>query len=360
MKSWKLDSLGGELRLVEVPVPVVRAGSVLIRVEASLLMSYLREYVAGELPVYSAPGMPFTPGGNCIGTIESVGPDVWHLKPGQRAAVSSYFVAQENVSAPGQFLLGVTAFGSPAKKMQGDWPDGTLAEYILVPAHLVTPLAGLDGYNASQLVFLTRYAVPYGGFVRGRLQAGETVVVNGASGAYGSAAVLLALALGAGNVLAVGRNRAALDTLASVGGKRVVPVPLTGAVDADADSIRALAGGGAHLALDMVGNAKDSNATMAVLNSLQRGGRHVLMGSMTGELPIPYLKLMANNLELIGNFMHSRDALSRLAAMVASGLLTLDAFVAVSFALSELPTAMEAASQSGSLGGVVITISRNN
>ena len=49
----------------------------------------------------------------------------------------------------------------------------------------------------------SRCVVPYGGLVRGRLAAGETVIVNGATGAYGTAAVLVALAMGAGMVTAV-------------------------------------------------------------------------------------------------------------------------------------------------------------
>jgi alcohol dehydrogenase len=48
------------------------------------------------------------------------------------------------------------------------------------------------------LTAITRCIVPFGGLVRGRLSAGETVIVNGASGPHGSAAVLVALAMGCG------------------------------------------------------------------------------------------------------------------------------------------------------------------
>jgi alcohol dehydrogenase len=89
----------------------VRAGTVLVRVEASALMSYMKPYVEGKLTAYHAPSGPFTPGGNGIGRIEAVGPDVWHLKAGQRVVISSNLVTTENVAVPGQILLGVTAFG---------------------------------------------------------------------------------------------------------------------------------------------------------------------------------------------------------------------------------------------------------
>ena len=55
MRAWQLDRLGGELRLNDVPLPELRAGSVRVRIEASVLLSYLKEYVEGKLPFYSPP-----------------------------------------------------------------------------------------------------------------------------------------------------------------------------------------------------------------------------------------------------------------------------------------------------------------
>jgi alcohol dehydrogenase len=77
MKAWRLDRLGGELRFETVPIPEVRPGSVLVRLQASTLMSYLKSYVEGRLPAYHAPIGGFTPGGNGVGVIEAVGKDVW-------------------------------------------------------------------------------------------------------------------------------------------------------------------------------------------------------------------------------------------------------------------------------------------
>ena len=88
----------------------------------------------------------------------------------------------------------------------------------MLPAETITPIEGLDKYSLPQLTAITRCIVPFGGLLRGRLKGGETVIVNGASGAYGSAAVLLALAMGAARVVAVGRKRETLDELAKAGG----------------------------------------------------------------------------------------------------------------------------------------------
>ena len=151
--------------------------------------------------------------------------------------LSPHFVAGENVEDPAQILIGLTAMGAGTAAMQADWRDGTLAEFALVPAATVTPAEGLDAVPAAQLAVLKRAIVPYGGLLRGRLTAGETLLVNGATGAYGIAAVLLGLALGAARVVAAGRNAAALDALANAAGPRVVPVRLSSDLQADVDSL---------------------------------------------------------------------------------------------------------------------------
>lgn len=355
MKAWQLDRLGGTLRFKEVEKPEVRPGSVLVRVQASALMSYLNDYVEGKLPVYKAPKQPFIPGGNGVGIVEAIGRDVWHLKPGQRVVISSHFVAGENVFDPAQFLLGVTASGPIAEALQADWPDGTLAEYCLVPKAALTPVEGLDQLSPEQLAVLMRFIVPYGGLLRGRLAAGETLVVSGATGAYGTAAALLAVAMGAGRIVAAGRNQESLEEVVRLGGPRVVPFPLSGDIQKDAAGIRLLAGGGAQMAFDQVGGAKDPNSTLAALHSLHRGGRLVLMGSMNVPLPLPYMDMMFNNWEIIGNFMYPTDAYLRLFDLVRAGLLNTNGIKPRVFPLALLPEAMEVAATAGSLECVVMT-----
>ena len=354
MKAWRLDRLGGTLRLEDLAMPEPRPGGVVVKIEASALMSYLKAYVEGRLSIYSPPQGCFTPGGNGVGIVHAVGRDVWHLKAGQRVLISSHIVAEENVPEPGQFLLGITAGDKIAKALQADWRDGTLAEYALVPRSSLTPLKGLDGVDAARLALLTRFAIPFGGLLRGRLAAGETLVVTGATGAYGTAAVLLALALGAGRVVAAGRNRQALGALTRTAGARVAAVALTGDVSADAEAMHEAAGGGAEMAFDMVGGAQDSNATLAALRSLRRGGRLVLMGSMSAPLPVSYLEVMLNNLEIVGQFMYPRSALIRLVELARSGLLDLDAIDTRVFPLKGFPSAMEAAAKANGLECVVV------
>src|ERR1700687_409555 len=230
MKAWRLDRLGGELRFTDVRTPEPRPGSALGRVEASALMSYLKAYVEGKLPIYNPPPGPFTIGTNGLGVVEAVGRDVWHLKPGQRVVLSSHFVAPENVEDPAQVLIGLTS--SPdAAPVLADWPDGAPAEHALMPVEAITPAEGLDEFDPTQLVTIGRCIIPFGDLLRGRLLAGETLVVNGATGAYGTAAVLLGVAMGAARVIAAGRNPAALEAVARAGGPRGSTVTTHGGGD---------------------------------------------------------------------------------------------------------------------------------
>jgi NADPH:quinone reductase-like Zn-dependent oxidoreductase len=104
MKAWQLERLGGELRLTDVRMPEPRPGSVLVRIKASSLMSYLKAYVEGKLPIYNPPPGAFTIGTNAVGVVEAVGRDVWHLKAGQRVVLLSHFSARENVDDSAQIL----------------------------------------------------------------------------------------------------------------------------------------------------------------------------------------------------------------------------------------------------------------
>jgi len=353
MKAWRLQRPGGALTLKDVPVPELRPGSVLVRIDVSTLMSYLKAYVDGKLPFYNPPKDEFTIGTNGVGTVEAIGRDVWHVKPGDRVLLSSHFVARDNVDDPAQILIGLTA-GAGGDAVLKDWPDGTLAEYALAPIEAVTPAAGLEHLDAPQLAAVSRCIIPFGGLLRGRLAAGETLVVTGATGAYGAAAVLLGAAMAAARIVAAGRNQAALDAIVKAGGSRVVPVVLTGDFEADVAALRNASGGGAHMAFDMVGNAADPNATLAALHSLKRGGRLVLMGSMTTPLPVPYTMMMLNSWEILGQFMYPASAYRRLLELVRSGLLNLSPFQPQLYPLADLPQAMEAAANSGNLEYVVM------
>ena len=354
--AWRLQAPGGVLGIEDVALPTVRAGTVRVRMEAAPILSYLRDYAAGKLPYWHPEG-PFTPGTNGVGVVEEIGADVYHLTVGQRVFVHPHLVSAENTAEPAQILIGLTGISPDSGPMLAAWGDGTLSRQVLMPASVLAPLDGIDTQPGEQLASLGKFGVPLGGLLRGRLAPGETLVVNGATGYFGSAAVLLGLALGAERVVAAGRTGDVLERLREAGGARVRSVVLTGDVETDAKALKEAAGGrGAQVAFDQVGGASDPSSTLAALKSLQRGGRLVLMGSMTAPLPITYGDLMVNDWEVIGNFMYRPAAFRTLVALVRSGQLDLGKVNIRSFAMQDLPQAMDQAARMRGLDCTVVRL----
>lgn len=320
------------------------------------LLSYIGAFIRGELPTYIPFGGPFTPGTNGIGAVEAVGSGVYHFKTGDRVAVNPLLVANEAVKNPAQILIGLTQISPDAQPMMRDWPSGTLCELTVFPASTLVPVQGLDDVSDERLATLGKFIVPYGGLRRGALQAGETLVVHGATGYFGSAAVLLGVALGASRVVAAGRNAAALGQLTEAVGNRVTPVLMTGDVTVDTGALRAACGGGADMAFDIVGHADSPNGTLASLKSLRRGGRLIVMGSLGPALPIDYNEVMLNDWAIIGQFMYDREAYPNLLNLIRANLLDLSKVKLAKYALTDLPRAIDAAAAMSGLDCTVVTV----
>jgi alcohol dehydrogenase len=341
MKAWMLDPKTYRLELIQRAIPKPRRGGVTVRVQAAMVLSYMKELLAGARG-HTFPSRPFVPGTNGIGVIDAIGEGVYHASPGQRVSMHPHLVADERFADPAQLLMGHPArFGESAQSLQMDWVDGTFAEYVEWPASLITPIDSLGEMSAVQALGLSKAVVPYGGLLRVGVQAGEVVAINGASGFYGSAGVLVALAMGASRVLVVGRDAKVLGEVAHAGGDRAIPVVLRGDAS-DTATLRKTAGGAVDAALDMIG-ASSSASTATVLRSLRRGGRLAIMGSCPEPLSISFGEMLANDWLIVGQFMYPKDAPGRLVRLAASGQLNLHAIKPRAYALADLPQAMEGA-----------------
>lgn len=350
MRAWQFYPKDKRLQLDDLPVPEPRSNAAVMRVRHAMVLSYWREVLSGELG-YAIPADPFIPGTNAVGVIEAVGSEVFHLQAGHPVIASPHYVVDERVAEPAQVLIGLTAMGSSRSgglpssgvALQRVWKDGVFAEYAHLPASCITPLETSGTMDDRQWTALAKLVVSYGGLLRGQLEAGEVVLVNGASGFFGSGGVMMALAMGAGRVVATARDASALDELAGCLGPRVVPVALTGDAAVDTAKIQAAATGKIDLALDLVGRAKSAAATSTALRSLRRGGRLVLMGSCSEPLPVPMGEMLANNWAILGQFMYPKHAFANLVKMVVAGTLDPKSVRATSYPLPELPAALDAA-----------------
>jgi alcohol dehydrogenase len=202
---------------------------------------------------------------------------------------------------------------------------------------------------------LGRALVPYGGFVAAGLQPGETVLVNGATGAFGGAGVGVALAMGAGCVIATGRNGAALEDLSRRFGPRVRPARMVGDEERDRAQILATASGPIDLVLDLMPPAATPAQVTAALLTVRPQGRVVLMGGVRQNLQLPYSWLMRNNITLRGQWMYARESVGRLVALVRAGLLDLETTALTRFSLDDVNEAVtHAAAHAGAFQATVI------
>src|SRR5260370_21628277 len=227
-KAWRLHA-HNDLRLDEVETPKPAPDGVLVRIEAGMVLSYMGRVLSGAVP-YNLPPMPFVPGTNAIARVIAAGDNVGHVRSGDRVFLSPHLRGDVPDPEPPQILIGLTAMVTTptALAMQMRWRDGVFAEIAHWPAACVTPLVGLDDRPATELIGLAKLIVPFGGLQRAGLRGGQTIIINGATGYFGSGAVMLAVSMGAGRVIAVGRKEAALKSLRGAFGPRVIPATVTG------------------------------------------------------------------------------------------------------------------------------------
>jgi alcohol dehydrogenase len=339
-KAWRLHA-HNDLRFDDIETPKPAADGVVVRIEAGMVLSYMGKVLSGSVP-YSLPPMPFVPGTNAIARVMANGDNV---RDGDRVFLSPHLRGDVPDREPPQILIGLTAtVTTPAAlAMQMRWRDGVFAEIAHWPAACVTPLVGLEDRPATELIGLAKLIVPFGGLQRASLRGGQTVIVNGATGYFGSGAVMLAIAMGAARVVAVGRSREALERLREVFGPRVIPAVVSGDAAKDIAIIRHAAGGGADVALDLLGAAKSTSTTLSSLRALKRGGRLVLMGSAEVPLEVSFREMLANDWEVVGQFMYERTAPGQLAALAADGLLDLGKILVTTFKLADFRHAVDAA-----------------
>jgi alcohol dehydrogenase len=342
-KAWRLHA-HNDLRFDDVETPQPAPDGVLVRVEAGMVLSYMGRVLSGQVP-YSLPPMPFVPGTNAVARVIAVGANVGHVRTGDRVFLSPHLRGDVPDSDPPQILIGLTAtVTTPAAlAMQARWRDGVFTEIAHWPAACVTALFDMDDKPAAELIALAKLIVPFGGIQRTNLRGGETILINGATGYFGSGAVMLAAAMGAGRVVAIGRKREALENLRDVFGPRVIPAVVTGDAEKDLAVIRNAAGGRADVALDLLGAAKSTSTTLSCLRALKRGGRLVLMGSAEVPLELSFREMLANDWEVVGQFMYARQAPGQLARLAAEGLLDLRKIVVTTFKLADFRRAVDAA-----------------
>lgn len=203
------------------------------------------------------PVPPYTPGLEYAGVVAWVGPEAGALRVGDRVLVDGFRAGPRSSGA-------YRAYGG-------------FASYAVAPAEAVVPVpAGLSFDEACNL--LGNYETAYHCLVtRGRLAAGETVLVHGASGATGLAAVHVAKLLGA-TVIATGRSPERLAIVKAQGADHVLATARpdgSAGLGALRDEVKALTGG---RGVDVVYDGVGGDLSVESLRCLRFGGRFLIVG----------------------------------------------------------------------------------
>lgn len=294
MRAWRVTGVGppsAVLDLVDVDPPDPPPGFLRLRVDAAAVGLPDVLMCAGTYPL--TPATPFTPGQEIVGVVTAVGPDVDSGLVGAR-------------------VMGVTAFYL-------GW--GGLAEETLAAAATVFPAPDLlDDTHAAgfHIPFQTAWI---GLRERAGLLDGETLVVLGASGGSGSAAVLLGRAIGA-RVVAVAGGDDKVAFCRALGADHVIDHRQ----DDVAEAVRELTDGrGADVVFDPVGAEAGEQAGTVMAS----GGRFLLVGFAGGRWPVLEPgALVHGNSSVLGVYAgaHDRDdtlaTYAELFALLDSGALT--------------------------------------
>jgi alcohol dehydrogenase len=336
MKAAVLKAFGSPLAIETLPDPVLGTGEIIVDVVAAGVTGYAANVFNGSRNY--ALELPVAPGAGGIGRVRATGPDATRLRVGDWVYCEPTVRSRDDVLNPDTILQGWTYRTEAALPLHRYYHHGSFAEQMLAPTENVTPIGDIDAADAGRWTALGRLLVPFGGLLAGDLKAGETLVVNGATGGFGGAGVAVALAMGAGAVVAAGRNGRALDDLAQRFGARVRPARMSGVEADDRRRIGEAAGAPIDLVLDFLPREASAAQVLAAALAVRHGGRIVLMGGLrgaSGDLPLNYNWLMHNDITVRGKWMYEREAIPRMIQMVRAGLINLGQFDMTEFALDD-------------------------
>lgn len=325
MRAIVCSKLGAaeDLELREVAAPAASAGKVLIRVHAASVNFPDGLMIAGRYQ--NSYQVPFTPGQEVSGIVQAVGDGVSEISVGDR----------------------VVAFTD----------CGGFAEYVAVPAAAVVRLAATIDLDEAA-AFTSVYATTHHAYrQRAQLRAAETVLVLGAGGGVGLAAVELGKLLGA-RVIAAASTDVKLDLARARGADELINYA-TGDLR---KQLKAITARGPDVVYDPVGGALTEQA----FRSIAWNGRHLVIGFASGTIPsLPLNLALLKGASVTGVFWGAfmqkeperhRENLRELFGWFAAGKLR--PHIGQRFSLSETPRAIRLMQEGGALGKIIISMDR--
>jgi len=287
------------LKWEEAPTPEPSAGEVLVRLKAAAV-NHLDIWM--RLGSVYAP-MPMIPGSEGAGTVEGVGTGVSGFRKGDEVVVTPWIYPDRPYTDPPN--LAVRIFGVAR--------EGCYAEFVSAPAHTVLHKPVKLSFEEAASIPLTTTTVYRMAITRGNLQPGESVLVVGATGGIGVAAVQLSHAIGA-RVFATTRDTRKGTRLYDLGADAVID----SGSDFSAEVRRLTGDRGVDLVLETVGKA----TWVRSIASLRRGGRIAFCGSTSGaEVHVNLQEIYRKELAAFGSYGGTPEELRRVFRLVEEGLI---------------------------------------
>jgi NADPH2:quinone reductase len=276
MKAVLSVEVGGPEKLVLQDLPDLepKAGAAVVQVKACGV-NYPDVLIIEDRYQFKPP-RPFSPGGEVSGVVTAVGEGVTHVKPGDRILANA--------------------------------GNGGMAEQMLIEAGRLTPIPDAMPFDEAA-AFLMTYGTSYYALKdRGRLKAGETLLVLGAAGGVGLAAVELGAAMGA-NVVAAASTQEKVDLAVKHGAASGVVYP-PGPFDRDGQKALAelFKGACAARGADVVYDAVGGDYAEAALRSTAWEGRFLVIGFPAGIPRIPLNLALLKGCDIVGVFWGSAVA----------------------------------------------------
>jgi NADPH:quinone reductase-like Zn-dependent oxidoreductase len=307
LKAIYYEKHGGSdvLQYGERPAPAIAPGAVRIDVHASSL-NHIDIFLRRGMPGIKV-DLPHIPGCDAAGVVSELGPGVDGVRVGDRVLIDPSISCGQC-----EFCLRGDASLCVHYVLIGEHTSGTTCEEIVVPAVNAIPIPDEMTFEQAAsipLVFVTAWRML---ITRGRLRAGEDVLVLGASAGVGIACIQIARVAGA-RVFAAASSPQKLELCRELGAE----VLIDSSREDFARRVREVTGRrGVDVVVDYVGRDTWVNS----LKSLVRGGRLVTCGATTGYNPEEDLRhVFYRQLEIIGSTTGSRDELMAALKLIFAG-----------------------------------------
>ncbi|CAM3763165.1 zinc-binding dehydrogenase [Corallococcus sp. ZKHCc1 1396] len=307
------------LRLETVPVPRPGKGEVLLRVHACGVCYHDVINRRGNLPRTHVPAIL---GHEAAGEVVEVGPDTPGWKVGDRAATLQRMSCGECALC----LAGRNSLCKTDNRFFGEELQGGYAQFMVAPVRGLGRVPSSLPWAVAATVCCTLGTAVHTLRTRARVRAGETVLITGASGGVGLAAVQLAKEDGA-RVIAITSGEAKVAALKEAGADEVI---VSRGLDFGSEARRRTSGNGVDVAVEIVGSATFDQT----LKSMAPGGRVVVVGNLeSGVVNLNPGLVIVKELEILGAYATTREELDESLRLTAAGKIR--PFVSEEVALAE-------------------------